>query len=130
MLVGFPFAEQHLSFEGSPTTIYVKATETGVTAVDNLLADQANPANHSAVEVSQPSNALVAQADAKAAFSTLLLGLGAVALLIGAIGVANIMVISVFERRSEIGLRRGLKIFYGGGYRSADGLERFVARSP
>jgi putative ABC transport system permease protein len=58
--------------------------------------------------VSQPSNALVAQADAKATFSTLFLGLGAVALLVGAIGVANIMVISVLERRSEIGLRRAL----------------------
>jgi putative ABC transport system permease protein len=38
----------------------------------------------------------------------LFLGLGAVALLVGAIGVANIMVISVLERRSEIGLRRAL----------------------
>ena len=60
------------------------------------------------MQVSQPSNALVAQADAKSAFSTLFLGLGAVALLVGAIGVANIMVISVLERRSEIGLRRAL----------------------
>jgi predicted lysophospholipase L1 biosynthesis ABC-type transport system permease subunit len=33
---------------------------------------------------------------------------GKVALLVGAIGVANIMVISVLERRSEIGLRRAL----------------------
>jgi putative ABC transport system permease protein len=58
--------------------------------------------------VSQPSNALVAQVDAKSAFNTLFLGLGAVALLVGAIGVANIMVIAVLERRSEIGLRRAL----------------------
>ena len=47
-------------------------------------------------------------ADAKGALDTLFLGLGAVALLVGAIGVANIMVISVLERRSEIGLRRAL----------------------
>ncbi len=58
--------------------------------------------------VSQPSDALTAQADAKGALDTLFLGLGAVALLVGAIGVANIMVISVLERRSEIGLRRAL----------------------
>ena len=108
VLVGFPFAEAYLSFDGHPTTIYLKAAYGHVNTVYSLLANQANPEDPSGVDLSQPSNALVAQADAKSAFNTLFLGLGAVALLVGAIGVANIMVISVLERRSEIGLRRAL----------------------
>ena len=72
------------------------------------LGGQANPENPSQVNVSQPSAALTAAADAKGALDTLYLGLGVVALLVGAIGVANIMVISVLKRRQEIGLRRAL----------------------
>jgi putative ABC transport system permease protein len=108
VLVGYPFAEKYYGFDGHPTTIYVKATDSRVNAVDNLLGAQADPEDPSGADVSQPSSALVAQADAKGAFNTLFLGLGAVALLVGAIGVANIMVIAVLERRSEIGLRRAL----------------------
>jgi putative ABC transport system permease protein len=110
VLVGFPAAEKYLNFDGHPSQIYVRTidTQNTVTRVASLLSDQANPENPSQVDVSRPSDALTAQADAKGALDTLFLGLGAVALLVGAIGVANIMVISVLERRSEIGLRRAL----------------------
>jgi putative ABC transport system permease protein len=110
VLVGFPAARKYLNFDGHPSQIYVRTVNTPVatTRVDSLLGAQANPENPSQVNVSQPSDALTAQADAKGALDTLFLGLGAVALLVGAIGVANIMVISVLERRSEIGLRRAL----------------------
>jgi putative ABC transport system permease protein len=108
VLVGYPAAQKYLSFDGHPSTIYLRAENERVNAVDNLLAATANPDNSSGVNVSQPSDALVAQADAKSALNGLFLGLGAVALLVGAVGVANIMIISVLERRSEIGLRRAL----------------------
>jgi putative ABC transport system permease protein len=111
VLTSFPAAGKYLGFDGHPSKIYVRTVEDDqavTTRVDNLLAAQANPENPSQVDVSQPSDVLTAQADAKGALDTLFLGLGAVALLVGAIGVANIMIISVLERRSEIGLRRAL----------------------
>ena len=108
VLVGYPAAQKYLNFDGHPSAIYLRTKTSAVRSVDSLLAAQANPENPEQVDVSQPSSALTAQADAKGAFNGLFLGLGAVALLVGAVGVANIMVISVLERRSEIGLRRAL----------------------
>jgi len=101
VLIGFPAAQKYLHFDGHPAEIYVRtiANDQAVTnSVDGLLGAQANPENPGQVTVSQPSAALAAQADAKGALDTLFLGLGAVALLVGAIGVANIMIISVLER--------------------------------
>ncbi len=108
VLVGFPAAEHYLGFDGHPTNIYVRTQQDSVQAVYGLLARQAYPESPSSVNVSQPSQALVARAAAKNAFTGLFVGLGAVALFVGGVGVANIMVISVLERRREIGLRRAL----------------------
>jgi putative ABC transport system permease protein len=108
VLIGSKAAERYLHFDGHPSTIYVRSQTSHVAAVQSVLAATANPENASEVNVSQPSAALTARADAQGAFNGLFLGLGAVALLVGAVGVANIMIISVLERRSEIGLRRAL----------------------
>jgi putative ABC transport system permease protein len=108
VMIGFPAAETYLGFDGHPSEIYLRAQTSEVDAVQSVLAATANPEAPNQVDVSQPSDVLVAQADAKAALNSLFLGLGAVSLLVGAVGVANIMVISVLERRSEIGLRRAM----------------------
>lgn len=105
-LIGWPAGERYLDFEGDITTLYVRTEPDAVETVRDLLAPTANPEQPNEVDVSRPSDALAAEAAADVAFTGLLLGLGAVALLVGGIGVANTMVISVLERRAEIGLRR------------------------
>jgi putative ABC transport system permease protein len=108
VLVGYPAAETYLGFDGHPSTIYVRSATDRVSDVHSLLAPTANPRNPSQVTVGNPSEALVFRAATQSALNGLFLGLGAVALLVGGVGVANTMVISVLERRPEIGLRRAL----------------------
>ena len=117
VLVGYTAAERYLGYHtsitghpthGQPTTIYVRAHTSHVKQVQSILAQTTDPESPNQAVVSQPSAALTARAQAQGALNSLFLGLGAVALIVGAIGVANIMIISVLERRSEIGLRRAL----------------------
>ncbi|WP_432942579.1 ABC transporter permease [Kribbella sp. CA-253562] len=108
VLIGWPAAGTTLGFDGHPTKIYTRSADRQVESVRAVLGPTANPEAPNEVQVSRPSDALAAQQAAGEAFTGLLLGLGAVALLVGGVGVANIMVISVLERRAEIGLRRSL----------------------
>jgi putative ABC transport system permease protein len=116
-MIGYPAAERYLGYvsvvggeatAGPPSSIYVRAATGFEAAVQELLARTANPEAPNEVNVSQPSDILTARAAATGAFDSLVLALGVVALIVGAIGVANIMIVSVLERRSEIGLRRAL----------------------
>jgi putative ABC transport system permease protein len=108
VFISLPEATRDFKTKPHASTIYVRSGQDAVTSVSGLLGPTANPQDPSGVAIGRPSDVLQARAAAKGQFTTLLLGLGAVALLVGAIGIANIMVISVLERRGEIGLRRAL----------------------
>jgi len=107
-LVGMATSEDYLHHEVIPSSILIRVDPNYVDDVTGVLAATANPQNPEEVEVARPSDALEAKEAADDAFTALFLGLGAVALLVGGVGIANVMVISVLERRSEIGLRRAL----------------------
>ncbi|MGL5810765.1 MAG: ABC transporter permease, partial [Nocardioides sp.] len=109
-LIGFPVAGA--TFEAGDelgvSKLYLRAEPEDVDDVREVVPETVDPESPSDVEVSRPSDALAARAAADETLTSLFLGLGAVALLVGGIGIANVMVISVLERRSEIGLRRAL----------------------
>lgn len=107
-LIGFPVAEDRFGIDDSASTVYVRTDPDSVDAVRAVLPATANPENANEVQVTRPSDVLAARAATNDALTALLLGLGGVALLVGGIGIANVMVISVLERRTEIGVRRAL----------------------
>jgi putative ABC transport system permease protein len=107
-LVGFGIAASRLGYDGHPSRIYVRTDVSRTEQVATLLGPTANPEDPGGTAVSQPSTALTARIAVATASTALFLGLGAIALLVGGIGIANVMVISMLERRAEIGLRRAL----------------------
>ncbi|GAA4585377.1 ABC transporter permease [Planotetraspora phitsanulokensis] len=107
-LIGFPVARSMFGYAGHPSRIYVRAQQERVTEVSALLRLTTNPMNPDRVDLTRPSDALTARVAVAQSSAVLFLGLGAIALLVAGIGIGNIMVISVLERRAEIGLRRAL----------------------
>jgi putative ABC transport system permease protein len=108
VFVGNGAATTYLGSELYPTRIYVRTDPRHIDAVRAVLGRTVNPTAPNEVEVSRPSDALEARARVDEGLQRLLIGLGLVALGVGGVGVANVMVISVLERRTEIGLRRAL----------------------
>ena len=108
VFIGYGAAKKLFDINEEPTTIYLRANPTFIEDVVEVIAPSMNPENPDQVEVSRPSDALEAQQAVEASFTNLLLGLGSVALLVGGVAIANVMVMSVLERRMEIGVRRSI----------------------
>ena len=108
VIIGDIAAERFYDVELVPSRMYLRIDEDYINETRDVLAATIDPENPEEAEISRPSDLLEAQAAAETSFTGLFLGLGAVALLVGGIGIANVMVIGVVERRGEIGLRRAI----------------------
>ena len=107
-IIGYGAALEFLDHDEPADVIYVRAYPEHILNVRSIMAATVNPENPEEVQVSRASDVLEAKVAARSTFTYLFIGLGAVALLVGGIGIANVMVIAVIERRNEIGLRRAL----------------------
>jgi putative ABC transport system permease protein len=116
-------ADEAFGFDGSPTRLFIRADPTVVTEVRDLLASALDPEDPYRIDVDRPSDALAAQQATEDGFTGMLLAIGGVALLVGGIGVANTMIITVLERRGEVGVRRAL------GARRRDVRDQFLVES-
>lgn len=109
VILGDRWVRAHYTGEtvGDVSAIYVRAEPGRIDRVRDVLAGAAAPGSPY-VSVTKLSDLAQARSTADDALTALGLVLGGIALLIGGVGIANTMVVSVMERRGEIGLRRAL----------------------
>tara|TARA_B100000959_G_scaffold220128_1_gene232587 strand:- start:364 stop:1551 length:1188 start_codon:yes stop_codon:yes gene_type:complete len=101
-------AEEDFDVEQKPTTLYVRATEGNVDSTADALPMAINLGGNEAVTVAVPSDLLEAQGAVDTTLRNILFLMGGLALLVGGVGIANVMSISVIQRSGEIGIRRAL----------------------
>ncbi|MAT37817.1 MAG: hypothetical protein CL420_07250 [Acidimicrobiaceae bacterium] len=101
-------AEEDFDVEQKPTTLYVRATEGNVDSTAEALPMAINLGGDEAVTVAVPSDLLEAQGAVDTTLRNILFLMGGLALLVGGVGIANVMSISVIQRSGEIGIRRAL----------------------
>ena len=84
--------------------------EQGMVDIERVLRKQhkIRPGQDDNFQIRSPKDILATQQQTAQTFSALLLGIAAVSLLVGGIGIMNIMLVSVTERTKEIGIRKAL----------------------
>ncbi len=107
-IIGLGVADTLFETPDNPSAIYAQVPPEQLDEVRDIIPAQANPAAPGEVAVSRPTEALEIREVIDETFARILQALALIVLAVGGIGIANIMVISVIERRGEIGLRRSL----------------------
>ena len=110
LLLPFTLAQRMLE-STSITTFYVSATESGKvsaaqTAVERFLYKKYQ--NDSTYSIMNQEAMLEAMEETSDTLSLMLGGIAGISLLVGGIGIMNIMLVSVTERTREIGIRKAI----------------------
>jgi ABC-type antimicrobial peptide transport system permease subunit len=92
----------------SPGSVQVETRIGAASLIAGQLPLALSPTDPSAVKVAAPPEPRRVRAGVQSDLNSLFLLLGGVSLLVGAIGIANVTLVSVLERVGEIGLRRAL----------------------
>jgi hypothetical protein len=100
-------AQQHYGL-AAPGVVQVETRIGAASLIARQLPLALNPAEPKALKVVAPPEPRRARAGVQSDLNSLFLLLGGVSLLVGAIGIANVTLVSVLERVGEIGLRRAL----------------------
>lgn len=101
-------AEDDFDIDQAPTRLFIRAAEGAVDSTADALPVAINLGGSEGVAVVVPSDLLEAQGEVDTTLRNVLFLMGGLALLVGGVGIANVMSISVIQRSGEIGIRRAL----------------------
>jgi putative ABC transport system permease protein len=101
-------AKHVLGTNGEPNQLYIRAAPGATQSTANAIPTAISLGGPDQVSTQIPSDVLQAAAQANKTLQEVALLAGLLALVVGGVGIANVMSISVIQRSSEIGIRRAV----------------------